>query len=55
MGGGADHAAVPGVGLILIPGLPVATVGGSVMNTCYRAMEPGQFSNSDRGMLNFLY
>ncbi|MBC7978888.1 MAG: hypothetical protein H7138_28215 [Myxococcales bacterium] len=25
------------------------------MNTCYRATEPGQLTNSDRGMLNALY
>jgi hypothetical protein len=55
VGGGGDHAPVPGVGLILIPGAPVATIGGSVMNTCYRAMEPGQLTPSDRGMLNVLY
>jgi hypothetical protein len=55
VGGGMDHAAVPGVGLILILGAPVATIGGSVMNTCYRAMEPGQLTVSDRNMLNALY
>ncbi len=56
VGGGMDHPAVPGLGLILIfPKAPVATVGGSVMNTCYRATEPGQLTSSDRGMLNALY
>lgn len=56
VGGGTGDAQQPGgVGGILIPGFPVATVGGSVMNSCYRATEPGVLTNNDRNMLHFMY
>lgn len=55
IGGGGDHAPPTGVGYIMIPGFPVATVGGSVMNTCYRATEPGLYTSSDRSLLSAVY
>jgi hypothetical protein len=45
-----------GVGAILIPGTPSgATVGGSVMNSCFRASETGELTSSDVTALNALY
>ena len=45
-----------GVGAILIPGTPsAAVVGGSVMNSCFRASESGQFTNTDVTALQALY
>ncbi|HEX2569513.1 MAG TPA: M57 family metalloprotease [Polyangia bacterium] len=45
-----------GVGAILIPGTPsTATVGGSIMNACFRSTETGEWSNSDVTALNALY
>jgi hypothetical protein len=45
-----------GVGAILIPGTPsTATVGGSVMNSCFRSTESGEWTSSDRTALNYLY
>jgi hypothetical protein len=45
-----------GVGAIHIPGTPTgATVGGSIMNSCFRSSETGEFTSSDRVALNFLY
>ena len=45
-----------GVGAILIPGTPsTATVGGSVMNSCFRSSETGEWSSSDRTALAALY
>ena len=45
-----------GVGAILIPGTPsTATVGGSVMNSCFRSTETGEFTSSDITALNYLY
>jgi hypothetical protein len=45
-----------GVGAILIPGTPsTATVGGSVMNACFRSTETGEWTSSDRTALNYLY
>jgi hypothetical protein len=43
------------VGAIAIPGIPPATVGGSVMNTCYRVTEPGLLTPADRNMLGYVY
>jgi hypothetical protein len=45
-----------GVGAIHIPGTPTgATVGGSLMNSCFRSTENGEFTASDRTALNALY
>ncbi len=45
-----------GVGAILIPGTPSgATVGGSLMNSCFRSSESGEFTSSDRTALRTLY
>jgi hypothetical protein len=45
-----------GVGAILIPGTPsTATVGGSIMNSCFRSSESGEFTSSDVTALNYLY
>src|SRR5262245_40329242 len=45
-----------GVGAILIPGTPSgATVGGSVMNSCFRQVEAGQFTATDVTALQTLY
>jgi hypothetical protein len=52
--GGNEGSA--GVGAILIPGTPsTATVGGSIMNSCFRSTETGEFTSSDRTALNYLY
>ncbi|MFP2928215.1 M57 family metalloprotease [Pyxidicoccus sp. 3LG] len=46
----------PGVGGILIPGTsPTATPEGSIMNTCVWPDTTGEFTNSDRNALNYLY
>jgi hypothetical protein len=45
-----------GVGAIHIPGTPTgATVGGSIMNSCFRSSETGEFTSSDRTALTTLY
>jgi hypothetical protein len=45
-----------GVGAIFIPGTPsTATVGGSIMNACFRSTETGEWTNSDITALNYLY
>lgn len=45
-----------GVGAILIPGTPSgATVGGSVMNSCFRATETGEFTSTDITAMDVLY
>lgn len=52
--GGNEGSA--GVGAIHIPGTPTtATVGGSVMNACFRSTETGEFTNSDKTALEYLY
>jgi len=44
------------LGAILIPGTPSgATVGGSVMNSCFRTVEAGVFTSSDKTALGALY
>ena len=44
------------IGAIHIPGTPTtATVGGSLMNSCFRSNESGDFSSSDRTAFNYLY
>jgi hypothetical protein len=55
-GGQAANEGDAGIGAILVPGTPSgATVGGSVMNSCFRAVEAGVFTNSDITALNALY
>lgn len=45
-----------GVGAILIPGTPSgATVGGSIMNSCFRTSETGEFTASDITAARTLY
>ena len=45
-----------GVGAILIPGTPsTAKVGGSIMNSCFRSSETGEWSSSDKVALDYLY
>jgi len=45
-----------GVGAIHIPGTPTtATVGGSIMNSCFRSTETGEFTSSDITALRYLY
>ena len=52
--GGNEGSA--GVGAIHISGTPTgATVGGSIMNSCFRANENGEFTSSDRTALQTLY
>ena len=55
-GGAATNEGQAGVGAILIPGTPSgATVGGSIMNSCFRTVETGEFTASDRTALTTLY
>jgi len=55
-GGTATNEGDGGVGAILIPGTPSgATVGGSIMNSCFRTLETGEFTSSDLTALNALY
>jgi hypothetical protein len=45
-----------GLGAILIPGTPSgATVGGSIMNSCFRTAETGEFTANDITALTTLY
>ncbi|WPB74615.1 M57 family metalloprotease [Archangium violaceum] len=45
-----------GIGAIHIPGTPTtATVGGSLMNSCFRSSETGEFTASDISALETLY
>ena len=45
-----------GVGAIHISGTPTtATVGGSIMNACFRSTETGEWTSSDITALNYLY
>lgn len=55
-GGAATNEGDGGVGAILISGTPSgATVGGSVMNSCFRQNEVDQFTSTDVTALNALY
>ncbi|MFY0529595.1 zinc-dependent metalloprotease [Archangium gephyra] len=55
-GGAASNEGTAGVGAILISGTPsTATVGGSIMNACFRSTETGEWTSSDRTALNALY
>ncbi|WP_342380122.1 M57 family metalloprotease [Myxococcus stipitatus] len=54
-GTGGDEGQA-GVGAILIPGTPAtATVGGSLMNSCFRSSETGEFAAGDLSALRTLY
>ncbi|MBU8900651.1 zinc-dependent metalloprotease [Corallococcus sp. M34] len=54
--GTGGNEGTSGVGAILIPGTPsTATVGGSVMNSCVRTVETGEFTASDITALTYLY
>ena len=45
-----------GIGAVLIPGTPsTANVGGSIMNSCFRSVETGEFTGTDLVALNALY
>jgi hypothetical protein len=55
-GGSASNEGTAGVGAILIPGTPsTAVVGGSIMNSCFRSTESGEWTSSDITALNYLY
>jgi Dual-action HEIGH metallo-peptidase len=55
-GGGAVNEGDGGIGAILIPGTPSgAVVGGSIMNSCFRTLETGEFTDTDIIALNALY
>ncbi|WNG45360.1 protease [Archangium minus] len=54
--GSGGNEGTAGVGAILIPGTPsTATVGGSIMNSCFRSTETGEWTSSDKTALNYLY
>ncbi|WP_375768508.1 zinc-dependent metalloprotease [Archangium gephyra] len=55
-GGAYSNEGASNVGAILIPGTPSdAKVGGSIMNSCFRANESGEWSASDKTALAYLY
>jgi hypothetical protein len=55
-GGAATNEGPSTVGAILISGTPsTATVGGSVMNSCFRSTESGEWTSSDRTALTTIY
>ena len=55
-GGQPTNEGDGGVGAILIAGTPSgAVVGGSVMNSCFRTVETGVFTDTDKTALNALY
>ena len=55
-GGQAANEGDGGIGAILIPGTPDgATLGGSLMNSCFRTVETGEFTASDVTALRALY
>jgi len=55
-GGSPTNEGSAGIGAILIPGTPsTATVGGSIMNSCFRSTETGEFTSSDRTALQTVY
>jgi hypothetical protein len=54
--GSGGNEGTAGVGAIHIPGTPTdAKVGGSVMNSCFRSTESGEWTSSDKTALNYLY
>jgi len=55
-GGSASNEGASTVGAIHISGTPTtAVVGGSVMNSCFRSTESGEWTSSDVTALNALY
>jgi len=55
-GGSTANEGASNVGAIHIPGTPTdARVGGSIMNSCFRATESGEWSSSDKTALDYLY
>jgi hypothetical protein len=55
-GGSASNEGASNVGAILISGTPsTATVGGSIMNSCFRSTETGEWTSSDKTALNYIY
>jgi len=55
-GGAASNEGSAGVGAILIPGTPsTAKLGGSVMNSCFRSSETGNWTSTDKTALQYLY
>ena len=55
-GGASVNEGDAGIGAILVPGTPSdATVGGSIMNSCFRATETGEWTSSDKTALKALY
>jgi hypothetical protein len=55
-GGAATNEGPSTVGAILISGTPsTATVGGSIMNSCFRSTETGEWTSTDITALNYLY
>ena len=55
-GGPATNEGASNVGAILIPGTPSgATVGGSIMNSCFRQNETGRFTGTDVTALHAIY
>ncbi|RKH14724.1 protease [Corallococcus sp. CA053C] len=55
-GGTATNEGSSGVGAIIINGTPAnATVGGSIMNSCFRSTETGEWTSTDITALNTLY
>jgi hypothetical protein len=54
--GAGGNEGTAGVGAVLIPGTSsTARVGGSVMNSCFRATENGEWTSSDKVALDYLY
>ncbi|XXF76265.1 zinc-dependent metalloprotease [Myxococcaceae bacterium GXIMD 01537] len=54
--GSGGNEGTAGVGAVLIPGTPsTATVGGSIMNSCFRSTETGEWTSSDITALDYLY
>jgi hypothetical protein len=54
--GSGGNEGTAGVGANHIPGTPTtATVGGSIMNACFRSSETGEWTSSDITALNYLY
>jgi hypothetical protein len=55
-GGSASNEGASNVGAIHIPGTPTdARVGASIMNSCFRSSESGEWSSSDKTALGYLY
>ena len=55
-GGSPSNEGSAGVGAIHISGTPTgATVGGSIMNSCFRTTETGKFTSTDVTALNTIY